>query len=113
MKYAVRKKNAAGIPRVSDESDKEIKYRPSQVYSETSAETRANCNRPRVTVEKLPAVKDESQSGNDDRDVSHPYEELPLEEPCPPIATYEQVDKNDSDDEKNRRYSASSTPRER
>ena len=40
---------------------------------------------------------EESQSENDDRDVSHPYEEIPPRQPSPPIATYEQIDENDSD----------------
>ena len=50
------------IPSVSDESDKEMEDRPFHVFSGTSAETRANCNRPRVTFEKLPIVIEESQS---------------------------------------------------
>ena len=86
------------IPSVSDESDKEMEDRPFHVFSGTSAETRANCNRPRVTFEKLPVVTEESQTENDDREDSHPYEEIPPSLPSPPIATYESIDKNDSDD---------------
>ena len=87
------------IPSVSDESDKEMEDRPFHVFSGTSAETRANCNRPRVTFEKLPIVIEESQSETDDREISHPYEEIPPRQPSPLIATYERIDKNDSDDE--------------
>ena len=86
------------IPSVSDESDREIEDRPFHVFSETSAETQANCNRPRLTFEKLPVVIEESQSENDDRVISHPYEEISSRQPSPPIATYEQIDENDSDD---------------
>ena len=87
------------IPSVSDESDKELEDRPFHVFSGTSAETRGNCKRPRVTFEKLPVVIEESQIENDDREVSHPYEEIPPGLPSPPIATYERIDENDSDDE--------------
>ena len=86
------------IPSVSYESDKEMEDRPFHVFSGTSAETRANCKRPRVTFEKLPVVIEESQSENDDREVSHPYEEISPRQPSPPIATYEQIEENDSDD---------------
>ena len=86
------------IPSVSDESDKEKEDRPFHVFSGTSAETRANCNRPRVTFEKLPVVIEESQTENDDREVSHPYEEIPPSLPSPPTAIYEPIDENDSDD---------------
>ena len=86
------------IPSVSDESDKEMEDRPLHVFSGTSAETRANCNRLRVTFEKLPVVIEESQTENDDREVNHPYEEIPPRLPSPPIATYEPIDENDSDD---------------
>ena len=67
-------------------------------FSGTSAETRANCNRPRVTFENLPVLIEESHSEIDDREVSHPYEEIPLRQPSLPITTYEQIDENDSDD---------------
>ena len=86
------------IPSVSDESDKEKEDRPFHVFSVTSSETRANCNRPRVTFEKLPVVVEESQIEDNDREVSHPYEEIPPSLPSPPIATYEPVDENDSND---------------
>ena len=86
------------IPSASDESDREIEERPFHVFSETSAETQPNCNKPRVTFEKLPVVIEESQSENDDREFSHPYEETPSKQPFPPIAPYEQIDENDSDD---------------
>ena len=86
------------IPSVSDESDKEMEDRPFHVFSGTSAETRANCNRPRVAFEKLPVVIEESHSETDDRDVSHPYEEISPRQPSPPIATYEEIDENDGDD---------------
>ena len=72
--------------------------RPFHVFIGTSAETRAKCNRPRVTFGKLPVVIEESQTENDDREVSHPYEEIPPSLPSPPIATYEPIDENDSDD---------------
>ena len=85
-------------PSVCDESDKEVEDRPFHVFSGTLAETRAICNRPRVTFEKLPVVIEESQSGNDDREVSHPYEEISPRQLSHPIATYEQIDENDSDD---------------
>ena len=39
---------------------------------------------------------EESQSENDDREVSHPYEEIPPRQPSPPIDA--QIDENDSDD---------------
>ena len=87
------------IPSVSDESDKEMEDRPFHIFSGTSAETQANCNRPCVTFEKLPIVIEESQSETDDREISHPYEEISPRQPSPPISTYEQIDKNDSDDE--------------
>ena len=86
------------IPSVSDESDKEMEDRPSHVFSGASAETRANCKRLRFTFEKSPVVIEESQSENDDREVSHPYEEISPRQHSPPIATYEQIDENDSDD---------------
>ena len=86
------------IPSVSDESDREVEDRPFHVFSETSAETRANCNRPRVTFEKLPVVIEESQTESDDREVSHPYEEISPRQLSPPIATYEEIDENDGDD---------------
>ena len=85
------------IPSVSDESDKEKEDRTFHLFSGTSAETRANCNRPRVTFEKLPVVIEESQTEDNDREVSHPYEETPPSLPSPPIATYEPIDENDSD----------------
>ena len=85
-------------PSVSDESDKEIEDRPFHVFSEISAETRANFNRPRVTFKKLPFVIEESQSENDDREFSQPYDEIPPRQLSPPIATYEQIGENDSDD---------------
>ena len=86
------------IPSVSCESDKEMDDRSFRVFSGTSAETRANCNRPRVTFEKLPVVIEKSHSENDDREVSHPYEEISPRQPSPPIATYQQIDENDSND---------------
>ena len=95
------------IPSVSDESDKEMEDRPFHVFSGTSAETRANCNRPRVTFEMLPVVIEENQTENDDREVSHPYEEIPPRQPSPPIATFEQIDERDSDD----KISVDSRPR--
>ena len=67
------------------------------MFSTKPAETRANCNRPRVTFDKLPVVIEESQSENEDKEVSHPYEEIPPRQPSPPIATYEQIVENDSD----------------
>ena len=85
------------IPSVSDQSDKEKENRPFHVFSGTSAATRANCNRPRVTFEKLPVVIEESQTENNDREVIHPYGEIPPRQPSPPITTYEQIDENDSD----------------
>ena len=51
-----------------------------------------------MTFEKLPVVIEESQIENDDREVSHPYEEISPRQPSPPIATYEQIDRTDSDD---------------
>ena len=99
------RRNAAGpmplyeeIPSVSDESDKEKEDRPFHVFSGTSAKTRANCNRPRVTFEKLPVVIEEIQTEDNEREVSHPYEELPPSLPSPPIATYEPIDEKDSND---------------
>ena len=86
-------------PSVSDESDKEMEDRPFHVFRGTSAQTRSNCNRPRVTFGKIPIVIEESQSENDDGEVSHPYEELSPRQPSPPIATYERIDENDSDNE--------------
>ena len=86
------------IPSVSDELDKEMEDRPFHVFRSTSAEIGANCSRPRVTFEKLPIVIEESQTENDDREVSHPYEQIPPRQLSPPIATYEQIDENDSDD---------------
>ena len=86
------------ISNVSNESDKEIEDRPFHVFSETSAETQANRNRPHVTFEKLPVVIEESQSEDDDREVSHPYEEVPPKQHSPPIATYKQIEENDGDD---------------
>ena len=88
------------IRSLSDESDREIKDRPFHVFSGTSAETRANCKRPRVTLEKLPVLIEESQSEKEDREVSHPYEEITPSQPSPPIATNEQIDENDCDDKK-------------
>ena len=55
------------FPSVSDESDKEIEERPFRVFSETSADTRAIFNRPHVSFEKLPVVREECQNENDDR----------------------------------------------
>ena len=99
------KRNAArpmplyeGIPSVSDESDKEKEVRPSHVFRGTSAETRSNCNRPRVSFERLLVVIEENQIENNDREVIHPYEEIPPRLPSLPITTYEQIDENDSDD---------------
>ena len=86
------------IPSVSDESDKETEDRPFHVFSGTSAETRANCNRLRVTFEKLPVVIEGSPIENNDREVSHPYEEIPPKLHSPPLATYEQIDENGIDD---------------
>ena len=90
------------IPSMSDESDNEKEDRPFHIFSGTSAETRANCNRPRVTFEKIPVVIEESQTENNDQEVSHPYEEIheeiPPRQPSPPIATYEEIDENDGDD---------------
>ena len=76
---------------------KKIGDRPFHVFIGTSVETQATCNRPRVTFEKLPVVIEESQSENGDREVSHPYKEKPPRQSSPPIATHEQIDKNDSD----------------
>ena len=88
------------IPSVSDESDKEKEDHPFHVFSGTAAETRANCNRLRVTFEKLPVVKEESQTEDNDREAGHPYEEIPPSLPSPPIATYEPIDENGSNDKK-------------
>ena len=86
------------IPSLSDESDKEKEDHPFHVFSGTSAETGPNCNRPRVTFEKLPVVLEENQTESNDREVSHLYEEITRRLPSPPIATYEQIDENDIDD---------------
>ena len=86
------------IPSASDGSDKEKEDSPFHVLCGTSAETRANCNRPRVTFGKLPVVIEESQTENNDREISHPYEEIPPRLPSPAIATDEQINENDIDD---------------
>ena len=99
------KRNAArptplyeNIPSVSHESDKAIEDRPFLVFSETSAETQANCNRPRVAFETLTVIIEESESENDHREVSQQYEVIPPRQLSPPVAKYEQINKNDSDD---------------